>query len=58
MKEFVVYFKESSQISPDDWTVFNEMKRFDENTTLKEVYEWAMRNRKTDMPQLTVNEIK
>lgn len=58
MKTFVVYFKNSVQISPDDWRVGNDMKQFDETITLKEIYEWALKENHTDeMPQLTINEI-
>jgi hypothetical protein len=56
MKEFVIYFKDSAQISPDDWTVFNAMKKFDETTTLKEIKEWASKGNDI-MPQLTINEV-
>jgi len=57
--KFAIYFKNSTQISPDDWSVFNEMKLFDENTTLKEVREWAVsKNKTTPMPQLSVNELE
>jgi hypothetical protein len=56
--KYVIYFKNSKQISPDDWTVFNEMKQFEETTTLKEIREWAVsRNHITPMPQLTINEV-
>jgi hypothetical protein len=61
MKTFVVYFKSSCQISPDDWKVYkvyNGMKQFNENTTLKEVSEWASEQTQNEtMPQITVNEV-
>lgn len=58
MSKYIIYFKNSVQISPDDWSVFNEMKQFDESVTLREVREWAVsKNKTTPMPQLSINEI-
>ena len=58
MKTFAVYFKNSRQIGPDDWAAFNEMKQFDETTTLKEISDWAIsENKSVQMPQLSVNEL-
>lgn len=58
-KKFIVYFKDSVQISPDDWKVFNQMNHFDENTTLKEIEAWTLSLRDIKrMPQITINKIE
>jgi hypothetical protein len=40
MHKYVAITKTSSQISPDDFAVYNETMLLDDNTTLKEIWDW------------------
>ena len=46
MPRYIAHYKDSRQISPDDFDVFTEMLECDEKTTLKEVMDWAQRKYK------------
>ena len=39
--KYIAHYKDSVQISPDDYDVTIEMLECDEDTTLKEVMAWA-----------------
>lgn len=39
--QFVAYFKDSVQISADDWKIISRKKLFDKHTTVTEIKEWA-----------------
>ena len=41
MTKYIAHYKNSTQISPDDFDVFTEMLECDEKTTLKEIMDWA-----------------
>ena len=41
MSKYIAHYKDSVQISPDDFDVTTEMLECDEKTTLKEVMDWA-----------------
>lgn len=43
--KYIITVKTSYQISPDEWQVAIITRTADENTTLKEVEEWAKKNR-------------
>ena len=55
MTEYIASFKDSVQISPDDFDVSMKMLHCDENTTLKEVFDWAKKIHK-NITCLTINE--
>jgi len=55
MVEYIASFKDSVQISPDDFDVSHRMLHCDENTTLKEVMDWAQKIHK-EIKQLTINQ--
>lgn len=40
-RAFTVHYKESVQISPDDWDVHSVVLQVTENTTVGEIREWA-----------------
>lgn len=44
MKEYIITFKESGQISPDDWDVWNPTLKVNENTTIKEIDDFFRKN--------------
>jgi len=46
MTEYIASFKDSVQISPDEFDVTIKMFHCDENTTLGEVFNWAKRTHK------------
>jgi len=41
MTKYIAHYKDSVQISPDDFKVFTQMLECDENTTLKEAMDWV-----------------
>ena len=50
MSKYIAHYKDSVQISPDDFDVTTEMLECDENTTIKEIMEWVQirhKNRRT-----------
>ena len=40
MTEYIVTFKTSRQISPEDWEVYNPTLKVSDNTTIKEIAEF------------------
>jgi len=47
MSKYIAHYKDAAQISPDgDFEVFTEMLACDENTTLKEIMDWMLKNNK------------
>jgi len=40
MREFIATYKDSRQISIDDWDVFNPTLKVTEETTVKEILDW------------------
>ena len=46
MSKYIAHYKDSVQISPDDFDVTTEMLECNEDTTLKEVMEWAKKRYK------------
>lgn len=46
MSKYIAHYKDSVQISPDNFDVFTEMLECDEETTLKEVMDWAQKRYK------------
>ena len=62
MKEtqFIIYYREPVQISPDDWEIQTKMESFSERTTLKEIREWwqgvFLKNRL--LPEMNIQEIE
>ena len=44
MKPYLIKFKVTEQIGPDDWEVVSKEKMFDESSTIKEIREWTLLN--------------
>lgn len=47
--KFTVTYKESNQISPDDWEAHTRVTHFLETDTLRQVFEKVMVNKSYDM---------
>jgi hypothetical protein len=58
MKEFVVTFKTSCQISPDDWKVINPSLKVNENTTVKEIEAFFRKHMKDAKTEVTLIEME
>lgn len=57
MKEYIVTFKTSSQISHDEWVVLNPSMKVDENTTLKDIDNFYRKHHKDGFLQVVVIEL-
>jgi len=55
MKEYVVTFKTSYQISPDDWDVYNPALKVNENTTVKEIEEFYRKHVKVGIMEVRLS---
>lgn len=58
MKEFVVTFKTSKQISPDDWGVFNPSMKVSEETTVKEIADFFCKHVKGEAVEVKLIELQ
>ena len=58
MKEFVVTFKTSCQISPDDWKVINPSLKVNEYTTVKEIETFFRKHMKDVKTEITLIEME
>lgn len=58
MKEFVVTFKTSQQISPDDWEVFNPSMKVSEETTVKEIADFFYKHVKGEAVEVKLIELQ
>ena len=58
MKEYVVTFKTSVQISPDDWGVINPSMKVTENTTIKEIDEFYRKYNKVGSLEVKLVELE
>jgi hypothetical protein len=58
MKEFVVTFKTSQQISPDDWEVFNPSMKVSEETTVKEIADFFCKHVKGEAVEVKLIELQ
>ena len=57
MKEYVVTFKTSCQISPDDWDVYNPALKVNENTTVKEIEEFFRKHVKFGIMEVKLSDL-
>lgn len=57
MKEYVITFKTSFQISPDDWDVANPSMKVNENTTIKEIEEFYRKHNKVSYLEVKLIEL-
>lgn len=57
-KEFIVQYRTSRQISPDDWEVINRTVKIHEGTTIKEVLEWFREDNKTSDLNVNIIQLK
>lgn len=58
MKEFVVTFKTSRQISPDDWDVYNPSMKVTETTTVKEISDFFCKHVKGEAVEVKLIELQ
>lgn len=58
MKEFVVTFKSSCQISPDDFKVYNPSIKVTETTTVKEIADFFCKHVKGSPVEVTLIELE
>jgi hypothetical protein len=58
MKEFVVTFKSSYQISPDDFKVYNPSMKVTEATTVKEIADFFCKHVKGTPVEVTLIELE
>lgn len=58
MKEFVVTFKTSRQIAPDDWAVFNPSMKVNEATTVKEIADFFHKHVKVEPVEVKLIELR
>jgi hypothetical protein len=58
MKEYVVTFKTSVQISPDDWGVINPSMKVTEITTIKEIDEFYRKYNKVGSLEVKLVELE
>jgi hypothetical protein len=58
MKEFVVTFKTSHQISPNDWAVFNPSMKVTETTTVKEIADFFCKHVKGEAVEVKLMELQ
>ena len=58
MKEYVITFKLSTQISPDDWEVYHPSLKVTENTTVKEIGDWVRKYTKTGLVEVRLIELE
>ena len=58
MQEYVVTFKSSYQISPDDFKVYNPSMKVTENTTVKEIDGFYRRHVKSGTIEVTLIELE
>jgi len=58
MKEFVVTFKTSRQISPDDWDVYNPSMKVTETTTVKEISDFFCKHIKREPVEVKLIELQ
>lgn len=47
MSKYVAHYKDSRQISMDDFEVYTKMLECDEQTKLKEIFEWMLKHNKS-----------
>ena len=57
MKEYVVTFKTSCQISPDDWDVYSPALKVNENTTVKEIEEFFRKHVKIGTMEVRLSDL-
>lgn len=57
MKEYIITFKTSFQISPDDWAVSNPSMKVNENTTIKEIEEFYRKHNKVSSLEVKLIEL-
>lgn len=58
MKEFVVTFKTSRQISPDDWDVYNPSMKVTGTTTVKEIADFFCKHVKGEAVEVKLIELQ
>ena len=58
MKEFVVTFKTSQQISPDNWEVLNPSMKVNEETTVKEIADFFCKHIKREPVEVKLIELQ
>ena len=58
MKEYVVTFKISYQISPDDWDVCSPALKVNENTTVKEIEKFFRKHVKTGIMEVKLSDLE
>jgi len=58
MKEFIVTFKSSYQISPDDFKVYNPSMKVTEETTVKEIANFFIKHVKGQPVEITLIELE
>ena len=58
MKEYVVTFKTSCQISPDDWDVYSPALKVNENTTVKEIEEFYRKHVKVGIMEVRLSDLE
>jgi len=58
MKEYIITFPKTVQISPDEWKVVNPSMRVDENTTVKEIDLFYRKHSKEKILELKIIEIE
>lgn len=58
MEEFVVTFKTSHQISPDDWEVYNPSIKVTETTTVREIAEFFRKHVKGEPVEVKLIELQ
>ncbi len=58
MKEYIVTFKSSYQISPDDFKVYNPSMKVTETTTVKEIDDFFRKHVKVNPVEVTLIELE
>jgi len=58
MKEYIVTFKSSYQISPDDFKVYNPSMKVTETTTVKEIDDFFRKHVKITPVEVTLIELE
>jgi hypothetical protein len=57
-KEYIVTFKTSSQISPDDWDVYNPCLKVTEETTVKDIEAFYRKYSPISIMQVSLIEVE
>ncbi len=57
MKEYVVTFRTSCQISPEDWDVYNPVLKVNEDTTVREIEEFFRKHVKEGIMEVRLSDL-